>query len=446
MQAEPLVHQDCLAYALRARVLHFVDSPNAAGDQAWEYWPDGLLHVVDGKIAEVGNAEDLLPQLPQDTLVKALPNHLVLPGFVDTHVHYPQLNMMGAYGEQLLEWLSTYTFPNEMRFDDYEYASAISQQFLTELLRNGTTTALVFATVHSCSVDAFFSAAESLNLRMICGKVLMDRNCPEKLQDGAETGILESKKLIDKWHKHGRLQYAITPRFAPTSSKKQLENAGRLLQEYPDVYVHSHLAENKDEISWVKELFPECDNYLDVYDRAGLLGRRSVFAHGVHLCESECVRLSNTQSVVAHCPSSNLFLGSGLFAMDALEKHNIKIGLGSDVGAGTTLSMFGTMSDAYKVQQLRGAKLNPMQSYYLATLGGARALDIDSVIGNFNTGKEADFQIIDLAATDLIKHRMQNSFNLQDTLFALSILGDDRLIQYCFSAGKCVYERDGKLQ
>ncbi|MDQ7048426.1 MAG: guanine deaminase [Enterobacterales bacterium] len=278
--------------------------------------------------------------------------------------------------------------------------------------------------------------AEKKNLRMICGKVLMDRHCPDYLQDTAETGYQESKDLIEKWHKKDRLQYAVTPRFAPTSSLQQLRKAGELLNEYPDVYLHTHLSENKDEIAWVKELFPQSKNYLDVYDQAKLLGRRSVFAHGVHLHDEECARLGESQSAIAFCPSSNLFLGSGLFNLQQAQAHQVNVGLGSDIGAGTTFSMLSTMNEAYKTQQLRADKLSPYQSFYLATLGGAIALDLEATIGNFAKGNEADFIVLDYHATPLMSRRMQFCKNLTEKLFVLSMLGDERHVAATYILGQ----------
>lgn len=425
--------------AYRCRILHFLQEPARSGEVAWQYFEDGILLVQQGYIKAVGSAEQLIGDC--SGFVEHLPNHLIVPGFVDCHIHYPQAEMIAAYGEQLLSWLDNYTFPAEVKFSDPQYAAAVAAVFLDELLRNGTTTALVFASVHPQATDAFFQEAQKRNLRMIAGKVLMDRNAPAELCDTVEDGYQQSQELIKRWHGVARLQYAVTPRFAPTSTQEQLTKAGDLLQEFSDVYLHTHLAENPNEIAWVKNLFPAAKDYLDVYDHAGLLGRRSIFAHGVHLCDRECSRLAQTNSVIAHCPTSNLFLGSGLFDLAKMRYFGVQVGLGTDVGAGTSFSLLRTMDEAYKVQQLRGEKLDPFQALYMTTLGGARALDLESKIGNFLPGKEADFSILDLQATPLLKFRLQYANSLRELLFVLQTLGDDRLVERTYAMGQCVHQR-----
>lgn len=433
--------------AFRGEILHFLDDPakfdgqksgQGSIDSSYEYFADGLLVVENGHVETLGNARELLSELPKDIPVTHYQNGLITPGFIDTHIHYPQTEMIGAFGEQLLEWLESYTFPTEKQFSDHGYAAERSEFFLDQLLSNGTTTALVFGTVHPESVDAFFEVSEAKNLRMICGKVLMDRHAPDYLTDTAESGYRDSKALIEKWHGRGRLQYAVTPRFAPTCSNEQLCKAGELLKEYPDVYMHTHLSENSNEVVWVQELFPDSDHYLNVYDEHGLLGRRSVFAHGIHLCEDECQRLADNQSAVAFCPTSNLFLGSGLFNLKQAEEFGYNVGLGTDIGAGTSFSLLQTMNEAYKVQQLRGEKLTQLKSFYLATLGGAKALDLQDKIGNFAPGKEADFVVLDYHATPLMKLRMQHCKDLLEKLFVFSILGDDRAIHATHIMGQRV--------
>lgn len=414
---------------IRGPLLHCLAEPDKAAE-AVEYIEDALLHIVAGKVASCGEFETLQSQLSATQLdhLEHYPDKLMVPGFVDCHVHYPQTEMIAAYGTQLLDWLNTYTFPVEAQFGDVVKAKQVAEVFLQELLRNGTTTALVFCTVHPESVEGFFQQAQAKKLRMIAGKVLMDRNAPEEVLDTPQRGYDESKQLIEKWHGVDRLQYAVTPRFAPTSTAEQLAMAGKLLAEYPGVYMHTHLSENKDEIAWVKELFPEADNYLDVYDRAGLLGRRSVLAHGIHLCDEQCQRLHSTGSAIAHCPTSNLFIGSGLFPLRQLQSYDINIGMGTDVGGGSSFSMLQTLSEAYKIQQLQDVNLSPEQAFYMATLGGARALDMEDKIGNFAVGKEADFLILDPQATPLLKFRQSHTQNWRDKLFVLQTLGDDRVI------------------
>ena len=430
-------------HAYRAALLHCLADPREVGSEAsYQYFPDGLLVIEDGKVMEIGAAADLLPTLPADVVVVEYPAALIVPGFVDTHIHFPQVGVIGSYGSQLLDWLQTYTFPAEARFADPAYARDQAAFFLQELLRNGTTTALVFCTVHPQSVDAFFMEAEKRNLRMIAGKVLMDRNAPEELTDDASSGYDESRTLIERWHGKGRLHYAVTPRFAATSTPEQLELASQLLREYPGLYLHTHLSENPAEIAWVKELFPERSGYLDVYDHHRLLGARSVFAHGIHLCDEECQRLGESGSAVAFCPTSNLFLGSGLFDLAKLEDHGVRVGLGTDIGAGTSFSQLATLNEAYKVLQLQGQKLDPFKALYLATLGGARALYLDEQIGNLQPGKDADFVVLDLQATPLLAHRLAQATSLAETLFALLVLGDDRAVRETFAAGVSVHRRD----
>ncbi|RDE22872.1 guanine deaminase [Motiliproteus coralliicola] len=429
-------------HAHRSALIHSLGDPAKLGiENSYQYFDDGLLVIEDGRIAAVGEAEKLLPGLPAAAQVTEHKDSLLCPGFIDTHIHYPQTGMIAAYGEQLLDWLNNYTFPTEQHFQDKEHAAGVADIFLTELLRNGTTTALVFGTVHPESVDAFFEAAEQRDLRMIAGKVMMDRNAPDYLTDTPESSYKESKALIERWHGKGRLHYAVTPRFAPTSTGEQLAVAGQLLGEYPDLYMHTHLSENKKEIEWVKELFPERSGYLDVYDHYELLGERSVLAHGVHLSDCECERLAETDSAIAFCPTSNLFLGSGLFNLPKMEAHNIKVGLGTDVGAGTSFSILQTLNEAYKLMQLQQEKLNPFKSLYLATLGGAQALKLDDKIGNFSIGKEADFVVLDYNATPLMSYRMAQAKELEERLFVLMTLGDDRTISETFAMGRSVHQR-----
>jgi guanine deaminase len=423
----------------RGELLHFLADPaKVALQDSYQYFEDGLMIIKDGLIESIGEANELLPTLDDNIDVTHYKSGLMMPGFIDTHVHYPQTEMIASYGEQLLEWLENYTFPFERQFSDLEHGKNVAEFFLSQLLEAGTTTALVFGTVHKASVDAFFTVAQQKKLRMICGKVLMDQNCPDYLSDTAQTGYDDSKALIEKWHNTDRLQYAITPRFAPTCSTEQLNKAGQLLAEHPSVYLHTHLSENKAEIAWVKALFPDSTSYLDVYDKSKLLGRRSVFAHGVHLHDEECQRLGETNSAIAFCPSSNLFLGSGLFNLQQAQKFDVNVGLGSDIGAGTTFSMLSTINEGYKTQQLRQEKLSPFQSLYLATLGGARALDLEGTVGNFTQGAEADFVLLDYHATPLMARRMQHCTTLSEKLFILSMLGDERHVKATHIMGERV--------
>ncbi|MDN6072503.1 MAG: guanine deaminase [Enterobacterales bacterium] len=402
---------------------------------------DGLMLLRSGKVEWFGTWQEGKHLIPEGIRVRDYSGKMIVPGFVDTHIHYPQSEMVGAYGEQLLEWLNKHTFPAERRYNDIEYAREMSAFFIKQLLRNGTTTALVFGTVHPESVDALFEAAHNINMRMIAGKVMMDRNAPDYLLDTAETSYSQSKALIERWHHNGRLLYAITPRFAPTSTPEQLAMAQRLREEYPDTYLHTHLCENKDEIEWVKALYPERKGYLDVYHHYGLTGKNSVFAHCVHLEEPEWDCLRDTGSSIAFCPTSNLYLGSGLFNLRKAWHKQIKVGMGTDIGAGTTFNMLQTLNEAYKVMQLQGWRMSAYEAFYLATLGGAKALGLDDIIGNFNIGKEADFVVLEPTATPLQQLRYDNSVTLMDKLFVMMTLGDDRSIYRTYVDGQLVYER-----
>lgn len=426
--------------AHRGQILHLLDDPgNDSG--AYEFIEDGILLVDEGCISACGPAAALREKLPPETQVLEHKNGLITPGFIDTHIHFPQCDIIASYGTQLLNWLETYTFPAEARFNDRQHSDATAEFFLDELLRNGTTTALVFGTSHRQSVESFFTAAQRRSLRMICGKVMMDRNAPEALCDTPESSRVDSQLLIDRWHGKDRLGYAVTPRFAPTSSPEQLAIAGQLLTTNPGVHLHTHLAENADECAWVHSLFPNSDNYLDVYDHYGLLGRRSVFAHGIHLTDSEWARLAQSESAIAFCPTSNLFIGSGLFRLAQAKKYQVNVGMGTDVGGGDSFSLLRTLNEAYKTQQLLAYNIDALQMLYLATLGGARALDLDNCIGNFERGKEADFVVLDYAATPLIARRQNTCQSIHERLFALLMLGDDRAIRSSWSLGRCVHER-----
>jgi len=421
--------------AFRASILHFIGDPAETGEAACAYFEDGLLVLSDGCVAKVGHAADVLPELPVGAKVIDHRGKLILPGFVDTHIHYSQTDIIAAPGEQLLQWLERYTFPAERRFDDPAHARAVAEFFLDELLANGTTTALVFATVHPQSVDAFFEAAQARSARMIAGKVMMDRNCPAYLRDTADDSYAHSGELIARWHGRDRLLYAVTPRFAPTSTERQLELAGRLLDEHPGVYLHSHVAENRAEVAWAAELFPWSRSYLGVYERFGLLRERSVYAHCIHLDDDDRARMGAAGAAMSFCPTSNLFLGSGLFDIDAARRHGVRVGLGTDVGGGTSFSMLRTQDEAYKVLQLRGCRLSPQSAFYHATLGGARALYLDDRIGNFTPGKEGDFIVLDPAATPLLERRMNEAATLDEKLFVFMMLGDDRAVHATYLMG-----------
>ncbi|QIO10263.1 guanine deaminase [Acinetobacter lanii] len=430
--------------AIRGRFLDIQNTVAQARDihDQVRYVEDGLLLTENGKVSWFGEWQQGQHLVPEYIQVEYYPDQLIVPGFIDTHIHFPQTEMVGAYGEQLLEWLDTYTFPTEIQFSDKAYADKIAQFFVQELLKNGTTTALVFCTVHAASVNALFEAAEQHHMRLIAGKVMMDRHAPDALCDTAETAYQDSKALIEKWHGKGRNLYAITPRFAPTSTPEQLAKAGQLKAEYPDVYVHTHLSENKNEITWVKELFPEQKGYLDIYHHYGLTGSKSVFAHCVHLEEEEWDCMHDTDSAIAFCPTSNLFLGSGLFPLNKTWEKQVKVGLGTDIGAGTSFNQLQTLNEAYKVQQLQGDKLSAFESLYHATLGGAKALNLENILGNFNIGKEADFVVLNLKATALQTLRQERAKHIEDALFALFTMGDDRNIEATYIYGQKAYAQN----
>ena len=424
--------------AHRAELLSVPDDPRVAGGEAVRHHADGLLVVEDGHVVAFGDHADLAPRFAEAP-VTDWPGKLIVPGFVDAHVHYPQTDCISSHGEQLLQWLDRHIFPEEARFADRAHADAVSGFFCDELLRNGTTSALVFATVHPESVDALFEAALTRGMRIVGGKVLMDLG-PDNLRDTPEQGVAETEALIARWRGRGRVGYAVTPRFALTSSDEQLASAGALIQRHPEVLLHTHLAENHREITAVAARFPDAADYLDVYDTFGLVGPRSVFAHCVHPGERALARLAAAGSGIAFCPTSNLFLGSGLFDLAAADRHGIAVGLATDVGAGTSFSLLATMGEAYKVGQLRGTSLDPFRALHLATAGGARVMGLADRIGGLQPGQEADFVVLDPAATPLLARRTAGA-SLHDRLFALQILGDDRAIAATFVAGRQLHRR-----
>lgn len=400
---------------------------------------DGLLFIRDGHIQARMTWQEGEQFLDAHKGYIDKRDKLLLPGFIDTHVHYPQTEMIGAFGEQLLEWLSTYTFPVESQFADNAYAAEIAEFFISQLLSHGTTTALVFCTLHPGSVDALFTEALRLNMRLIAGKVMMDRHTPDYLSETAEQSYQQTRALIQRWQHQGRLGYAITPRFAPTSSPALLEAVHRLREAFPHTWLQTHLSENPNEVAWVNDLWPEHERYLDVYHHYHLTGERSVFAHGIHLHDKEWQCLHDTGSAVAFCPTSNLFLGSGLFRLPACWQNKVRMGMGTDVGAGTTFSMLRTLGEAYKVGQLQNYRLRASEAFYHATLGGAHALYLDDKIGNFAAGKEADFVVIDTAVTPLQRLRNSRCKDIYEQLFVLMTLGDERNISETWISGQCAW-------
>lgn len=412
--------------AYRAGVAHCLGDPGRASSR-FEVFEDGVLIVEDERIVAVGPAASLLPGL--DARIEEFPDGIIVPGFIDCHVHFPQLDIIASFGEQLMDWLERYAYPGEMRLADTEYARELARLFVDQLIVNGTTTALVFATVHKHSAEFLFEEALDRGLRLIAGKVLMDRHAPDALLDTAESGYADSRALIERWQGRGRLGYAITPRFALTSTEAQLEAAGRLATEFPETWIHTHLAENHREIDEVAAEFPGSGSYLGVYERFGLLRERAVFAHCLHLDDDDRRHMASAGAAAAFCPTSNLFLGSGLYDLERMVAAGVRTGLATDVGGGTTLSMLRTMGEAYKVLQLQNQALTAGGALYLATLGAAEALGIEAHVGNFLPGKEADFVVLEPRATTLTAHRDAHTTSLDERLFALMHMGDDRNVE-----------------
>ena len=431
--------------AIRGALIDFHADPLVEGmAAARRYEADGIVAMADGRVVASGAAVAVLPTLPAGTPVTTYANALITAGFIDSHVHYPQLPVIGAGGKPLLEWLSSYTFPAEERYADAEYARLVARRYLTENLRNGITTAAVFCTVHRASAEVLFEEAHALGLRLIAGKVLMDRNAPAGLLDTAQAGYDDSKALLKRWHGKGRLAYAITPRFAVTSTPAQMDAAGALKREFPDAYVQSHVAENMAEVALVRRMFPEASSYLDVYARHGLTGPRTIYGHGVHLAESDFAFLHETQTAIAHCPTSNNFLGSGLFRLaDATRApRSVRVGLATDLGGGTSFSMLRTMQAAYEVAVLVGAPLAPAAALYLATRGAARALDVEAQVGSLAVGMEADVTVLDLHSTPILDFRMRQARDIDEVLAIQMALGDDRAVRATYVAGRLAWDRD----
>jgi guanine deaminase len=432
--------------AVRGPVLTFTGDPFKDGlDNTMRYESDAIVAFGDGHITHFGPADAIKSQLPADVPIKNYgPDSLISAGFLDSHVHFPQTPMIAAFGEQLLDWLNKYTFPTERKFANKAFANSVAKVFLHECLKNGITTNCVYCTVFPQSVDALFEEAERLGMRIAAGKVLMNRNAPDYLLDTTKSGYDDSKALIKKWHGKNRLMYAITPRFAPTSTPDQLESAGSLWSEHPDCYMQTHVSENKGEVAWVKELFPERKGYLDVYDHHKLCRPRAVFGHGIHLDDEEMQCMHRTGSAISHCPTSNFFLGSGYFNIHrAMQKDRpVRVGLGTDLGAGTSFSILLTLNEAYKAAQLNHNKLTAGHAYYLATRGTANAMYIDDKVGSIAQGMEADIVVLNMKSTPIIEYRMQFAQDIHEALFIQMTMGDDRAVQATYVAGELKYSNE----
>ena len=417
------------------QTLEFDGDPLAGGPGAARHRSAGGVLVAQGRIAAVGEAADLRAAHPQATVA----DHgagLILPGFVDAHAHYSQTRIIASWGKRLIDWLEGYTFPEEARLADPAYAAAVAESYLDLNLANGTTTACAFCTSAPGSVDALMAAAEARGLRLAAGKVMMDRNAPAALLDTAQRGHDESAALIARWHRRGRLCYAISPRFAPTSSPEQLEAAGALWAAHPDCLMQTHLSEQPEEIAWVSELYPQARDYLDVYQARGLVGPGAVMGHAIHLSEREWAALGESGAAIAHCPTSNTFIGSGLFDLGRAAGLGIPVGLATDVGGGSSFSMLRTMAAAYEIGQLRGRAPHPAELIWLATAGSARALRMDDRIGRLAPGMEADLVVLDLASTPVIAQRAARAADIWEALFPTIMLGDDRAVARVFIAGR----------
>ncbi len=423
---------------LLGQTLHYVANPfEGPPEEAVRHERRGAVAIADGKIAAVGPADDIRAAHP-GAEVTDYGDALISPGFIDAHAHYPQTAIIASWGKRLIDWLNAFTFPEEMRFGDAAHAREIAARYFDLTLAAGTTTTVSYCTIHPESVDAYFTEARRRGLRALGGKTCMDRNAPDGLRDTAKTAHDQSRALLEKWHGVDRLGYVITPRFAPTSTPEQLEALGALWADHPEVLMQTHLSEQTEEIAWVAELFPEARDYLDVYDRFGLLGKGALMGHSIHLGPRERARLKEAGASLIHCPTSNTFIGSGLFDMAGLMAEGQTVGLATDTGGGSSFSMLRTMAAAYEVGQLRGTALHPAQLWWLATQGSARALHLDDRIGTLAPGMEADLAVVDLASTPAIAQRAARADDLWQAVFPTIMMGDDRAIRATWVRGKKV--------
>lgn len=421
---------------LRGRLLTFHRAPADQNDtDAFTYHEDGAILVREGMIAASGTFDAVAPTAPCADIVDHRP-HLMTAGFIDAHIHFPQAQIVASWGAQLLDWLNGYVFPEEARFGDESHAQAIATRFFDVLTEHGTTTAAAFCSVHAASADAYFAEAERRNMRMIGGKVMMDRNAPDTLRDTPQSGYDDTKALIERWHGRGRAGYAISPRFAITSSPQQLEMAGALATEHPDCHIQTHLSENREEIAFAASLYPEASDYLNIYERYGLLGGKMLLGHCIHLEEREVQCLAETGAHPVFCPTSNLFLGSGCFDHARLDKAGIQSAIATDIGAGTSYSMLQTLNEGYKVLQLQSQSLHAMRGFHWMTRGNAEVLGLADRIGTLDEGTEADIVVLDARATPAMALRMDRVETLAEELFVLLVMGDDRAVAQTYIAGE----------
>ena len=424
-----------MADLVLGQVLSFDGNPFEDGPSAARHLTNGAVLLDHGRIVAVGDADDMRNRHAMAT-VTDYGKALISAGFIDAHVHYPQTAIIASWGKRLIDWLNTYTFPEEMRLADPAYAQTIANRYLDLALAHGTTSMCSYATVHPTSVDAFFTAAQTRGLRAYTGKTCMDRNAPDGLRDTAQSAYDDSKALLNKWHGVDRLSYVITPRFSPTSTPEQLAALGALWREYPDCLMQTHLSEQPDEIAWVRNLFPQSRDYLDTYEAQGLLRAGAVYGHAIHLTQRERDRLAEAGASLVHCPTSNTFIGSGLFDMSLA--HRLRVGLATDTGGGSSFSMLRTMAAAYEVAQLRGQALHPAQLWWLATVGSARALHAEAQIGNIAPGMEADLVVIDMASTAAIEQATRRADDIWQALFPTIMMGDDRAVRAVWVGGSPV--------
>jgi guanine deaminase len=425
-----------MAELILGQTLSFAADPFEAGPEAARHERQGAVLIENGRIADLGPADRLRAAHPQAP-VTDYGTALISAGFVDAHAHYPQTAIIASWGKRLIDWLNHYTFPEEMRFADPAYAAEIARRYFDLLIANGTTTVCSYCTIHPESVEAFFAEAQSRGLRALAGKTCMDRDtAPEGLRDTAQSAYDDSKRLLEKWHGRGRLSYVITPRFSPTSTPEQLAALGALWAEHPDCLMQTHLSEQTDEIAWVKSLYPEARDYLDTYEQHGLLGPGGLYGHAIHLEPREIDRLREVDASLIHCPTSNTFIGSGLFDMGGLKAAGHRIGLATDTGGGSSFSMLRTMAAAYEVGQLRHRALHPSELWWLATQGSARALRMDDRIGNLAPGMEADLVVLDLASTPAIAQAAAHAGDIWEALFPTIMMGDDRAVTAAWVGGK----------